>query len=97
MPFKQPIVPLAGLTLTLCHVLRWELHAAIDLRQRNRRRHGSEGKGDAGASEVDEVPTAVRLTHETLDDLIEHLQDLYRDVTSGQVPGVRKVGEMVVS
>jgi hypothetical protein len=34
---------------------------------------------------------------ETLDDLIEHLRDLYRDLTSGQIPGVRKVGEMVVS
>ena len=34
---------------------------------------------------------------ETLDDLIEHLRDLYRDLTSGQIPGIRKVGEMVVS
>ena len=34
---------------------------------------------------------------ETLDDLIEHLKDLYVDVTSGQIPGIRKVGEMVIS
>jgi hypothetical protein len=34
---------------------------------------------------------------ETLDDLKEHLKDLYRDVTSGQLPGVRMVEELVVS
>lgn len=34
---------------------------------------------------------------ETLDDLIEHLRDLYLEVTSGQVPGIRKVGELTVS
>jgi hypothetical protein len=34
---------------------------------------------------------------ETLDDLIEHLRDLYLDVTSGQIPGIRRVGELTVS
>jgi hypothetical protein len=34
---------------------------------------------------------------ETLDDLIDHLRDLYLDLTSGQIPGVRKVGELVIS
>jgi hypothetical protein len=34
---------------------------------------------------------------ETLDDLIEHLRDLYADLTSGQIPGVRKVGDLVIS
>jgi len=34
---------------------------------------------------------------ETLDDLKEHLKDLYKDVTSGQIPGIRKVGELVIS
>jgi hypothetical protein len=34
---------------------------------------------------------------QTLDDLKEHLKDLYEDMTSGQVPGVRKVDELVVS
>jgi hypothetical protein len=34
---------------------------------------------------------------ETFDDLLEHLQDLYRDLTSGELPGIRKVGELVVS
>ena len=34
---------------------------------------------------------------ETLDDLIEHLKDLYLDMTSGQIPGIRMIGEMTVS
>jgi predicted RNase H-like HicB family nuclease len=34
---------------------------------------------------------------ETLEDLKAHLQDLYQDVTSGQIPGIRKVEELVVS
>lgn len=33
----------------------------------------------------------------TLDDLLEHLKDLYQDLTSGQIPSVRKVGELVLS
>jgi len=33
----------------------------------------------------------------SLEDLKEHLRDLYRDVTSGQIPGVRKVEELVIS
>jgi predicted RNase H-like HicB family nuclease len=34
---------------------------------------------------------------ETLDDLLAHLKDLYLDVTSGQIPGIRRVGELVIS
>jgi predicted RNase H-like HicB family nuclease len=34
---------------------------------------------------------------ETLDDPKEHLKDLYKDITSGQIPGIRKVGELVIS
>jgi len=34
---------------------------------------------------------------DTLDDLKDHLQDLYRDVTSGTIPGIRRVEELVVS
>ncbi len=30
---------------------------------------------------------------ETLEDLQENLKDLFRDLTSGQVPGVRRVAE----
>ena len=33
---------------------------------------------------------------DTLDDLKEHLKDLYLDVTSGQIPGIRKVEELVL-
>jgi hypothetical protein len=34
---------------------------------------------------------------ESFDDLIAHLGDLYADLTSGNIPGVRKLGELVVS
>ena len=33
---------------------------------------------------------------ETLDDLKDHLRDLYLDLTSGELPGIRRVGELVV-
>ena len=32
----------------------------------------------------------------TLDDLKEHLLDLYADLTSGKIPNVRRYGELVV-
>jgi hypothetical protein len=34
---------------------------------------------------------------ETLEDLEEHLRDLYREVTGGAIPGVRRVRELAVS
>jgi hypothetical protein len=34
---------------------------------------------------------------ETIDDLKEHLSDLYSDLASGELPGIRKVDELVVS
>lgn len=34
---------------------------------------------------------------ESLHDLKEHLKDLYRDMTSGQIPRIRKVDELVLS
>jgi hypothetical protein len=34
---------------------------------------------------------------ESLDDLKEHLRDLYRDLTSGAIPGVRRTEELIVS
>jgi hypothetical protein len=34
---------------------------------------------------------------DTLDDLKEHLRDLYKDLNSGQIPGIRKVEELAVS
>ncbi len=34
---------------------------------------------------------------ETLDDLKEHLRDLYADLIGGQLPGIRKVDDLVIS
>jgi len=34
---------------------------------------------------------------DSLDDLEEHLVDLFRDLTSGQLPAIRRVGELTVS
>jgi predicted RNase H-like HicB family nuclease len=34
---------------------------------------------------------------ETLDDLKDHLRDLYQDLTSGAVLSIRKVDELIVS
>ncbi len=34
---------------------------------------------------------------ESLEELKENLEDLYRDVTSGEIPGIRKVEELVVA
>lgn len=34
---------------------------------------------------------------DTLEDLKEHLRDLYKDLTSGEIPGIRKVEELVLS
>jgi hypothetical protein len=33
---------------------------------------------------------------ETLEDLREHLADLYRDLTSGEIPGIRRVAELLL-
>jgi len=33
---------------------------------------------------------------ETLEDLHAHLRDLYRDLTSGEIPGIRRVAELEV-
>lgn len=34
---------------------------------------------------------------ETLDGLKDHLRDLYRDMSSGAIPGIRKVDDLVLS
>ena len=34
---------------------------------------------------------------ETLEDLQEHLKDLYRDLTSGDIPAIRRVAELSLS
>jgi hypothetical protein len=33
---------------------------------------------------------------ESLSDLEAHLRDLYRDLTSGEIPGIRSVAELAV-
>jgi predicted RNase H-like HicB family nuclease len=33
---------------------------------------------------------------ETLDDLKEHLRDLYLDITGGHIPGIRRVDELSI-
>ena len=33
---------------------------------------------------------------ESFDDLREHLKDLHHDLTSGAIPGVRRVGELTI-
>jgi len=32
----------------------------------------------------------------TLQDLKEHLEDLHHELTSGEIPGIRRVGELVI-
>jgi hypothetical protein len=32
-----------------------------------------------------------------LEDLKDHLRDLYKDITSGAVPGIRKVADLMIS
>lgn len=34
---------------------------------------------------------------ETLQDLRDHLRDLYADLTSGEIPGVRRAEELIIS
>jgi predicted RNase H-like HicB family nuclease len=34
---------------------------------------------------------------ETLEELKESLQELYQDATSGEIPGIRKVDELIVA
>lgn len=34
---------------------------------------------------------------DTLEDLRAHLKDLFRDLTSGEIPGIRRVAELPVA
>lgn len=52
--------------------------------------------GDAWLGYLDEFPD-YWTQGESLDDLIDHLKDLYLDATSGDIPSIRWVGERVVS
>jgi predicted RNase H-like HicB family nuclease len=44
----------------------------------------------------DEYPDYVT-QGESLEDLQEQLKDLFRDLTSGEIPGIRRVAELQVS
>jgi len=37
-----------------------------------------------------------RTQGESLTDLEDHLRDLYRDLTSGEIPGIRRVSELTI-
>lgn len=52
-------------------------------------------EGDAWLGYFDDYPD-YRTQGESLDDLREHLRDLHRDLTSGEIPGIRKVEELVL-
>ena len=53
-------------------------------------------EGDAWLGYLEEYPD-YWTQGESLDDLTEHLKDLYQDLTSGQIPGIRKVGELIIT
>jgi len=51
--------------------------------------------GDMLLGYLDEFPDYLT-QGESLAELKENLRDLYRDLTSGEIPGVRKVAELSV-
>jgi hypothetical protein len=51
--------------------------------------------GDAWIGYLQDYPD-YRTQGETLDDLREHLRDLHHDIESGEIPGLRKVEELVL-
>lgn len=52
--------------------------------------------GDWWLGYLEEFPD-YKTQGESLEDLKAHLLDLYRDLTSGELPGVRRRGELVVA
>lgn len=53
-------------------------------------------EGDAWIGYLQEFPD-YWTQGETLDDLKEHLRDLHCDLTSGELPGVRRVDQLEVA
>ena len=51
---------------------------------------------DAWIGYLEDYPD-YRTQGESLADLKEHLKDLYHDIASGQIPGIRKVEELTIS
>jgi predicted RNase H-like HicB family nuclease len=52
--------------------------------------------GDVWLGYLDEFPD-YQTQGESLDDLKEHLADLYRDLVSGEIPSVRRRAELEVA
>ncbi|MBA3313146.1 MAG: type II toxin-antitoxin system HicB family antitoxin [Planctomycetaceae bacterium] len=50
---------------------------------------------DAWLGYIEDYPD-YRTQGETFDDLKEHLRDLHHDLTSGEIPGIRKLEELVL-
>ncbi len=38
-----------------------------------------------------------RTQGETIEELTENLKDLYKDLTSGQIPNIRRIGELQIA
>jgi hypothetical protein len=55
------------------------------------------GKKTALGSAICKITPNYWTQGEALDNLKDHLRDLYHDLTSGELPGIRKVGDLVVS
>jgi hypothetical protein len=52
--------------------------------------------GDHRLGYFEEYPD-YRTQGESLEDLQDHLKDLFSDLTSGEIPGVRRVAELSLS
>jgi predicted RNase H-like HicB family nuclease len=52
--------------------------------------------GDHWLGYFEEYPD-YRIQGESLEDLQDHLKDLFSDLTSGEIPGVRRVAELSFS
>jgi predicted RNase H-like HicB family nuclease len=53
-------------------------------------------EGDAWLGHLEDFP-AYWTQGQTLADLKEHLADLHGELTSGTIPGVRRIGELTIS
>ncbi len=52
--------------------------------------------GDAWLGYLQEFPD-YWTQGESLEDLLEHLRDLFKDLESGEIAGIRRVGELVLA
>lgn len=53
-------------------------------------------EGDVWLGHLEEFPDYMTQGH-TLEELQEHLKDLYDELSSGRVPGVRRIGELTIA